>query len=75
MMRVKIDLLLPSSSLETLLQDQYRLDECVIFKGAEVDEYSDSVVLSFDVDASDSRKIARNWEDETFAEGMLSEAI
>jgi hypothetical protein len=75
MMRVKIDLLLPSSSLETLLQDQYRLDECAVFKGAEVDEYSDSVVLSFDVDASDSKKITRNWEDETFAEGIIAEAI
>jgi len=74
-MQVKIELLLPSSSLEYLLQERYDLEGAVTFSGAEFDDYGDSVALSFEMDAADSKKITRDWDDETFAEGLIAEAI
>ena len=74
-MQVKIELLLPSSSLECMLQERYDLEGAVTFRGAEFDDYGDSVSLSFELDAEDSVKVVRNWDDDTFVEGLISEAI
>jgi hypothetical protein len=58
-----------------MLQERYDLEGCVTFHGVEFDEYGDSVALSFEMDATDSRKVTRDWDDETFAEGLIAEAI
>ena len=74
-MQVKIELFLPSSSLECMLQERYDLDGAVTFNGVEFDDYGDSIALSFELDAEESKKVTRDWDDETFAEGLISEAI
>ena len=72
---MKIELLLPSSSLECMLQERYDLDGCVTFHGVEFDDYGDSIALSFELDAGDSKKVTRNWDDDSFVEGLILEAI
>jgi hypothetical protein len=74
-MQVKIDLIVPCETIEEMLYVQYRLDEPAKLTNMEYDEMGDLCAFTFAVDEEDSTKVSRDWSDDSFAEGLISEAI
>ena len=74
-MSVKIELVVPVERIEDMLNAQYYLEEPVRLTKVEHDEMSELCAFTFSVDEDDLPKIDRNWDDESFAEGLMSEAV
>ena len=74
-MQVKIDLVVPCDTIEGVLCSQYRLDEPVKLTNMEYDEMGELCAFTFEVDEDDLPKIDRNWDDDSFADEMIQDAI
>ena len=74
-MIVKIELTVNCDQLEDILQARYDLTDPVKLIGLEYDEMSDVCAFEFEVDAGDSVRINRKWDDYMFTEDLLGEAI
>ncbi len=72
---MKIELMIPCSTIEEMLHAQYHLEEPVKLTQMEHDDLSDVVAFSFEVDAEDREKITRDWDDDAFAVDLMEEAI
>ena len=74
-MSVKIELIVPVEKIEDMLNAQYHLEEPVRLTEMEHDEMSELCAFTFEVDEEDLPRIDRNWDDDLFAEGLMSEAV
>lgn len=74
-MIVKLELTVACDQMEDLLQARYNLNEPVKLIGMDYDELSDVCAFEFEVDAGDSVRINRKWDDYAFTEDILGEAI
>ena len=74
-MTVSIELTVPCSSVEEVLRNQYRLDGPVVLTGFERDDLSDVLGFTFELDAEDSNKICRDWDEFSLATEVIGEAI
>lgn len=72
---MKLELTVACDQMEDLLQARYNLNEPVKLIGMDYDELSDVCAFEFEVDASDSVRINRKWDDYAFTEDILGEAI
>ena len=74
-MQVKIDLVVPCDAIEDVLCAQYMLDEPVKLTNMEYDEMGELCAFTFEVDEDDLPKIDRNWDDDSFADGLIQDII
>lgn len=74
-MNVTIDLAIPCETIEQMVYDQYHLDETVKLTKMEHDEMSDLCSFTFEVDVAVSKQICRDWDSDSFAAGLVEEAI
>ena len=74
-MMVSIELTVPCSSVEEVLRNQYRLDGPVVLTGFERDDLSAVLGFTFEIDAADSKKICRDWDEYSLAADVIGEAI
>jgi len=74
-MSVRIELVVPVERIEDMLNAQYYLEEPARLTKMEHDEMGELCAFTFEVDEEDLPRIDRNWDDGSFAEGLMSEAI
>lgn len=74
-MLVSIELTVPCNSVEEILKNQYRLEGPVKLTNFERDDLSDVLGFTFELEADDSKKICRDWDDYSLAADVLGEAI
>ena len=74
-MSVKIELIVPVERIEDMLNAQYRLEEPARLTEMEHDEMGELCAFTFEVDEDELAKIDRGWDKDSFAEGLMSEAI
>ena len=74
-MNVKIELVVPVERIEDMLNAQYYLEEPARLTKMEHDEMGELCAFTFEVDEEDLVKIDRGWDNDSFAEGLMSEAI
>ena len=74
-MSVRIELIVPVERIEDMLNAQYRLEEPARLTEMEHDEMGELCAFTFEVDEEDLPRIDRNWDDESFAEGLMDEAV
>lgn len=72
---MNLELTINCSEVEQLLQDRHGLDGPVRLTNVEYDEVGDLIAFGFEVEAEDSTKIGRFWDDMAFTEGLIEEAI
>lgn len=72
---MKIELAIACDMLEDLLQAKYNLTSPVKLLKMEHDELSDLCAFEFDVEADDAAFIGRDWDDYSFSEDLIGEAI
>ena len=72
---MKLELTVACDQMEDLLQARYNLNEPVKLIGMDYDELSDVCAFEFEVEADDSVRINRKWDDYAFTEDILGEAI
>jgi hypothetical protein len=74
-MKVKLELSVNCDTIEDLLQAHYNLSEPVKVIGMEYDETGDLCAFEIEVDAEDSSRINRHWDDFAFTQGLIENAI
>jgi len=74
-MLVSIELTVPCNSIEEILKNQYRLEGPVTLTDFDRDDLSDVLGFTFELEAEDSKKICRDWDDYSLATEVMGEAI